>query len=151
VNINNLYQDIQNYYTTHYTIFDEISKNELKHMIENNAFYHFIFYDDQDNQHITDYICFFRLNSIGMHTKEAYGNGYTYLYFSNISDKISKIKMAYILDYLKSNNIFDMITCNQIKLIDSFNYIEGTAKLKYYMYNTHVPTISDTKNGLVTI
>ena len=148
VDVNELHKFILDFYLKSCTIFDEMTINELKLMLYNKSFHHFVFYE---NDKIVDYICFYQLNSMNMNSQLEYRNGFMYIYCLNIDQKSSKTRLCYVLNYLKQHDILDMITTNQKSWIECLNYIEGTAHLKYYMYNTHIPMIQSDKNGLVTI
>lgn len=148
VDLNELYTFILDFYLKNCIIFDEMTLNELELMLSNKAFHHFIFYDQGK---IVDYICFYQLHSMNIYSHLEYKNGFMYIYCMNTEQKHSKSRLCYTLNYLKQHQLLDIITSNQKEWIDCFNYIQGTANLKYYMYNTYIPKIPSHKNGLITI
>lgn len=140
--------ELQSFYKKKYNIYQCITNKLILQLLKNESFYHFIIQNDYGIP--TDYICFFRLDTVN-HNKEYYKNGYMYLYFTNdIKSLIEKVT-----EECFKNKIFDVITLNEnfleSKKSDHLKLIKGYGNLKYYMYNVLINNIEPHKNGLITI
>jgi len=166
INKKKLVKMINDYHEKKYDIFDYISEDEFSKMLMNKAFHHFMLVDNND---ITDYICFFRLDYTNNTNNQILKNGFLFLNVFDMKDSVFdmkddvfdmkdnvfeyKIKKSLILKsiikYCRENLIIDMILSPCV--FDDIKMLRDNSSFNYYMYNMEMPYIENELNGMVTI
>lgn len=142
-----VYNKLIEYYKKTFTIYEYLSIEKFKLLINNKSFHHFIIYNN-DNE-IISYLCLFNLVTLNIKNNISYDNGNIFLMFF---DKIENIKDIFeiIKEYIFNNNIFDIISFTDIFLY-KLECIPGSCELKYYLFNANYSLVENSKNGLITI
>jgi hypothetical protein len=154
--VNDIYNGLDSYQKSNYKIYENISKDIIRNLLENDSFHHFLFYSITGK--LENYFCFMELDTLNTNNQKIFKNGVLYKMFSSDTTDnyalkpYSVILMEEISKYVYEKKLFDVITVHDIfKNQASFNYLNGTGILKYYMFNMTIPKIEHYENGLVTI
>ncbi len=151
--INLLYRNILSYNKIKYTICEFKTFDEFKKLFQKSFFHHFIIVENNENCEnikLCDYICMYRLDTINTSNSISYSNGYIYMGF--FEDSIKDI-IKYVGEFVRIYKIFDLISWSDFFDIEpnSNDFLIGTGYLNYYMFNSLVPYIENSSNGMVTI
>ncbi len=135
------------YQRDHFSIYEYISNNTIKYINESNAFYKFVIYNNIYNN-IEAVLIFYRLDTINVQLNEPIRTLRLYHYFAegNIVDYLE-----YVADYMKNNNICDMLLIHLFEKNVPNKYIIGTGKLYYNLWNVKPFNIEEQKVQLVMI
>lgn len=152
-----IYNLLQKYNKTNYDIYAYKSKNDIIHLLKNQAFHKFIIKDTEN--FITDFICLYKLETKNLKSNYTCQNGYIYSIFLQQNDNTYKSNILELIsEYCYKHNIFDMIVMLNIFNTDTdniynfnSNLIETYPNLYYYIYNIEMPNILPFRNGLITI
>ena len=143
-----LYDSYIQYCQKTYEIYNHISFDEFQSSFFNDAFYHFIILDNKGR--ICSYISLFLITNLNIHNNITFINGHYYYMFFN-SD------IPFTLELLHEY-IYQYQLCDVVSFCDIFNFdykkikaIQGSASLKYYLFNMLANVIPNYKNGLITI
>lgn len=128
--------------------YDIYEQKPLSQIINNPAFHLFSF----DNN--ADLLVFYCLESQNTQTSLSYRNGYLYLkMLSSHSTEHIKTLFDSVAAYCYRHNILDMITLTDIFDLDyqKINFVQGTGKLNFHLFNMNMVNIQNHRNGLTTI
>ena len=147
----NITYKLSEYSKKTYDIFDCKTQTDIQDILANKSFHNFLFY----NNHLTDFISLFEIESKNMVKQKSFRNGTLFAMFLSETNvcSISKI-IDSIAAYCLEHNILDVITFGDIfKVLDykQLGCVNGTGILRYYMFNQAIPPIENTRNGLMTI
>lgn len=154
--VDKLHDKLLTYNKLVYDIFDYKSKNDIKKILTNTAFYKFLIINKTTGE-IEDFICLYNLVTKNNITKNSSRNGYFYIFMTLKDDNYKCNIIEYISEYCYKNNLFDMITTMDIMEPQNFNkykklkLLSGSTDLYYYLYNITLSPIEPYKNGLITI
>jgi hypothetical protein len=147
-----IFDNLVEFRNKEYKIHDRISKKDILKTFSNKAFHHFMFRSTNDASHkIDSYFCFFDLKSVNNGTGEVYTNGVLLRYYiTNTKTNVSRL-----LEEV-SKKCYEMGNFDTLTIHDSFrykfkNWLVGSGKLKYYIFNQEINNIEPFENGLVTI
>lgn len=135
-----------------YDAFDYKSVADLTEILASPAFHSFAFY--QEGQ-LTDFLCFYRLDSQNLMTERSYRNGH--LYISIFSDtRHSHVTALFdtVASHALKYNLLDLLTATDsmpIADLGSARFLRGTGVLNYYLFNMTTLPVEPRRNGLVTI
>jgi hypothetical protein len=144
-----VYEKLLNYCQKSYSVFDIKSLEEIESIFKNKAFHNFLFFKDGE---ISDYLCFFQINSSSTNSKY-YRNACLYSCFFTGTGNLVEIFNS-ISNYCYKYDILDLITVVDIfpqSYYKKLNFIEGTGSLYYYMFNMNMVPVENSRNALVTI
>lgn len=152
--IDQIYDKLMLINKINYDIFDYKSKDDIRKILLNNAFYNFLIVNKQTGK-IEDFISLYNLVTKNITNNVSSRNGYFYIFMTTKDDKHKFNLIEYISEYIYKNNLLDMITFMDI-MERGFNdthykILNGSSKLYYYIYNLKLPRIDSFKNGLITI
>lgn len=142
-----LYNKLIKYYQETFSIYEYLSIEKFKLLLNNKSFHHFIIYNKEYK--VISYICLFNLITLNTENNMSYNNGNVFLMFF---DQIKFIQDTFdiINKYILTNNIFDIVSFTDIFPI-KIKSIPGSCILKYYLFNTNYNLVENSKNGLITI
>jgi len=109
-----LCKHIDLFYKKKYTLFDIHTEQDMYSILNNKSFHNFIFYDERDN--VSDYICFFQLDCHANDTSGSFKSGFLYTYFYKDINLLQD-KLNFIYLKMANENILDMITINNFKIL----------------------------------
>jgi len=153
--VDELYNKLVEYNSTHYDIFEYKSKDDFIEILNNPIFLKFITVDKNNN--ILDFLCLFKLDTYNTELKNSSRNGNVYCMFL---EKYSNTRLSYLLEAITEhcykNDIYDVITVMNIfnanpDSYNAFKLLKTSTDLYYYLYNIEITPISPHKNGLITI
>ena len=154
--INLLYRNILSYNKIKYTISEFKTFDEFKKLFQKSFFHHFIIVENSDcddnftNIKLRNYICVYKLDTVNTMNLISYSNAYIYMGF--FEDDIGEI-IKFIGEFINVHKIFDLVSWSDFFDIEpnSNDFLVGTGYLNYYMFNSLVPHIQNSLNGMVTI
>ena len=139
-----LSKKIDDYNKLFYDIYEQ---KPLSLIVNNPAFHLFTF-------GLEDLLVFYCLETQNTQTNQSYRNGYLYLKMLG-SHSVEHIKTLFdsVSAYCYRHNILDMLTLTDIFDLDyqKINFVQGTGKLNFHLFNMNMVNIQNHRNGLTTI
>lgn len=140
-----IYNSLCNFQQSAFTVYANISFSEFNKSFNNKAFRHFAVLDS--NGAVTDYFCFYSLDTLYKPCAISLNSGYLYWYFTN--KNIYKMCECIAL-YCNPYDILTIMDSPDLDIKDK-QLLRGSSTLYYYAYNLQIPILDAAKNGLVTI
>jgi hypothetical protein len=139
-------EKINTYQNQNFDIYENISENKIKNVMESNAFVKFIIYDKENN--IQAFIAFFKLDILNKIYNKIVRTLYLHYYFvnGNIVDYLE-----YIAEYMKNNNICDMFLTFMFDEKVPDRYFLGSGTLYYNLLNIKPFNIKEHRLRLIVI
>lgn len=151
--LNLLYKKLNTFQSRYFTVFKELSKNEIKKIFKNKSFHSFIVFNKDKT--IKDFISLYelKLNLTKLNLKYKNSSIYT-MFFENYNVSNIRSTLELISEYCYKNNILDVISFFDIFPVKDYNDIKclyGEGSLYYYIFNYNMINIPNHKISYVTI
>lgn len=152
--INTITTKLKQYQSNNYTIYNDLSVQDIKRMFQNKAFHNFLFFNKDKT--ICDFISLYEIEIKVEDKKMSYISSSIYaMFFKNNTIEHIRIILEMVGQYCKMKNILDMLSFFDIFDVKDYEKelkcFYGEGKIKYHIFNYNMLKIPNHKNAYVTI
>lgn len=151
--LNLLYKKLKTFQSEHFTVFKELSKDDVKKLLTSKSFHNFIVFNKDKS--IKDFVSLYEVKLNLRKCKLEYKSSSIYtMFFENYNISNIRSTLELISEYCYKNNTLDVLSFFDIFPVKDYNDIKclyGEGNLHYYIFNYNMTRIPNHKISYVTI
>jgi hypothetical protein len=148
-----LHKKLNTFQHRHFTVYREISKEDIKQLLKNKNFHNFVIFNKDKT--IKDFVSFYDLQLNITERNLMYNSSSIYtMFFEKYDTANIRSTLEIISEYCHKYNIIDVLSFFDIFPVNDYSDIKclnGQGSLYYYLFNYNMMPLSNDKISYVTI